>query len=402
MNNYLMVADDFTGAGDAGVQMSKRGIEAHIIFDPKHVESGKSYVIDSESRNIPADEAYGKVKHIYESLKDMPFDYYYKKIDSTIRGNIKAELQAAMEVLQPDLVVFNPANPDSHRTVIDGVLYMNDKRVCETEIMRDPLCLVQDDNLISLLEVEMEEPVQFFSITQVRQNKLKLNGSRFITFDVIENADMDKVVRFLLNTGKKILWVGSAGMANALFGIIEKPRPVLALVGSIAETSRKQVVRAVEQGATLIEMNPSALMKGAAIEDVAEQVIKALENGEDTVVVSCREHEDYLESVDTGKKMGMTRQQVAKFTQKKIGELARIVLSRVRIQGAFLTGGDTAISVINHMDAKGARLITDIFPVTALVRLDGGIYPNLQCIMKGGSIGDNATLVKSIEYFHST
>lgn len=32
MGKLLMLADDFTGAGDAGVQMTKNGIEAHIIL----------------------------------------------------------------------------------------------------------------------------------------------------------------------------------------------------------------------------------------------------------------------------------------------------------------------------------------------------------------------------------
>ena len=156
MARFLMVADDFTGSGDAGVQMSKNGIESYIAFDAKSIDPKKSYVIDTESRNIPAQEAYEKVKQIYESVQPYQYDHYYKKIDSTLRGNIKAELQAADEVLKPDLIVFNPANPDSNRTVVDGILMMNGVRICETEIMRDPLCLVQQDNLRILLEEELE------------------------------------------------------------------------------------------------------------------------------------------------------------------------------------------------------------------------------------------------------
>ena len=55
MGKLLMLADDFTGAGDAGVQMTKNGIEAHIIFDTDEIDPEKSYVIDTESRNIPAE-----------------------------------------------------------------------------------------------------------------------------------------------------------------------------------------------------------------------------------------------------------------------------------------------------------------------------------------------------------
>ncbi len=226
-----------------------------------------------------------------------------KKIDSTIRGNIRAELMAAREVLKPDLTVFNPGNPDSNRTVVDGILMMNGIRICETEIMRDPLCLVKEDNLKKLLETEMEEPVQYFTLAQIRSGKLELDGSGLITFDVLNNEDMDTVVRFILSKKKKVLWVGSAGMANALFYTLCPKYPVLSLVGSISDTSRNQVRRAKEQGARIVEMNVSGLLKGGNLAKVADEAVEGLKLGENVIVVSAREHEDYLDSVDTGKNL---------------------------------------------------------------------------------------------------
>ena len=38
MEKFLMIADDFTGAGDAGVQMSKNGIEARIAFNTDGID----------------------------------------------------------------------------------------------------------------------------------------------------------------------------------------------------------------------------------------------------------------------------------------------------------------------------------------------------------------------------
>lgn len=76
MARFLMVADDFTGSGDAGVQMSKNGIESYIAFDAKSIDPKKTYVIDTESRNIPAQEAYEKVKQIYESVQPYQYDHY--------------------------------------------------------------------------------------------------------------------------------------------------------------------------------------------------------------------------------------------------------------------------------------------------------------------------------------
>ncbi len=398
MAKFLMIADDFTGAGDAGVQMSKNGIEARIAFNTEEIDPNQSYVIDSESRNIPAQEAYRKVKKIYQDMEQYQFDYYYKKIDSTIRGNIKAELMAAREVLKPDLTVFNPGNPDSNRTVVDGILMMNGVRICETEIMRDPLCLVQEDNLKTLLETEMGEPVQYFTLAQIRSRKFELDGSKLITFDVLENEDMDAVVRYILSQNKKVLWVGSAGMANALFSALCPRYPVLSFVGSISDTSRNQVRKAKEQGAQVVEMNVAELLKGGTLEKTAGEAVDGLALGNDVVIVSAKEHEDYLDAVDTGKKMGMKRGDVARYTQEKIGELSTIILKRANVCGIFLTGGDTAISFMEKNHAHGAKLVEEVLPIIALLETVDGDYPGLPLIVKGGSIGDENALAESIRF----
>ncbi|MGI6069711.1 MAG: four-carbon acid sugar kinase family protein [Blautia sp.] len=398
MGKFLMVADDFTGAGDTGVQMSKNGIEAHIAFSTQNIDPEKSYVIDSESRNIPAEEAYCKVKAIYEDLAAYPYEHYYKKIDSTIRGNIKAELVAAREVLKPDLIVFNPANPDSGRTVVDGILMMHGVRICETEIMKDPLCLVQQDNLKIMLEEELQEPVQYFTLAQVRSRDFHLDDAHIITFDVLENRDMDAVVQFVLGQGKKVLWVGSAGLANSLFSALHVKYPVLAMVGSISETSRKQVRKAVEQGAWLIEMNVASLLKGGTLDGTVREAVEALRTGRDAVIVSAKEHEDYLDAVDAGKKLGMKRGDVARYTQDKMGELSTKILKEAKVCGVFLTGGDTAISFIEKNHAYGAKLVEEVLPVVAFIEADDGDYPGLPLVVKGGSIGDENVLVDSIRY----
>ena len=95
----------------------------------------------------------------------------------------------------------------------------------------------------------------------------------------------------------------------------------------------------------------------------------------------------------------MTRQEVAQFTQKKLGEMSAQILKRAQVCGCFLTGGDTAISVNNHNHAKGAKLIKEVFPIVALIELDGGDHPGLPCIVKGGSIGNPNTIADAIRYF---
>lgn len=397
MGRFLMLADDFTGAGDAGVQMTKHGIETHIVFQTDNIDSEKSYVIDCESRNISPKESYEKVRRIVSDLDKYPFEHYYKKIDSTLRGNIRDELVAMDEVLKPEIIVFNPGNPDSNRTVVESILMFNGVRVCETEIMRDPLSLVKEDNLKKLMESELQEPVRYFTLEEVRNGDFKLEGERIITFDVLENRDLDAVVNYVLRLGKKVLWVGSAGMANSLFSVLRPSYPVLSLIGSISETSRKQVQEAIRQGAQLVKLDVGKLLQGEPLQTVVDEAVEGLLVGHDVLVVSAKEHDDYLRAVEIGAEKGMKRGDVARFTQEKIGELSAMILKRAKVAGVFLTGGDTAISFTEKNHAHGATIIEEVLPIIAKIAMDGGDYPGLNCVVKGGSIGDEYALAESIK-----
>ena len=64
MHHFVIIADDFTGANDTGVQLCKRGIPADVILDIDQIEdNGNSLAIDSESRVVSAQEAYDRVYH---------------------------------------------------------------------------------------------------------------------------------------------------------------------------------------------------------------------------------------------------------------------------------------------------------------------------------------------------
>ena len=99
-----------------------------------------------------------------------------------------------------------------------------------------------------------------------------------------------------------------------------------------------------------------------------------------------------------GKKLGMERAEVARYTQEQIGELSTRILKRAKVCGVFLTGGDTAISFMKKNHAHGAKLVEEVLPIVALVETFDGNYPGLPLVVKGGSIGDADALADSIRY----
>lgn len=101
-NRYLIIADDFTGANDTGVQLRRRGFPTEVLFSGKPVCQDKSVVIDTESRTVHPDHAYEIVSHALEQVDFSQFRHIIKKIDSTMRGNIAMEIRAVDEAFHPE------------------------------------------------------------------------------------------------------------------------------------------------------------------------------------------------------------------------------------------------------------------------------------------------------------
>src|SRR5262245_12484195 len=97
-----IVADDLTGASDAGVQFARQGLETLVLIDPRGLAADDGAVevlaVDTDSRARPAAEAYRRAREAAEAIGRAGFNHLYKKVDSTLRGNVGAEIDAVMDV----------------------------------------------------------------------------------------------------------------------------------------------------------------------------------------------------------------------------------------------------------------------------------------------------------------
>lgn len=125
MSKFLIIADDFTGANDTGVKLTEEGMPVNVFFSAFNIVPNISCVLDTETRNDSEKAAYEKVKTILNSVDINQFDFIYKKIDSTLRGNIIPEIKAISECFLPDYIVFAPALPALGRQVMNKRLLVN-------------------------------------------------------------------------------------------------------------------------------------------------------------------------------------------------------------------------------------------------------------------------------------
>ena len=106
----LALADDLTGALETGAKFAARGIETLVAA----AGACRVLAVNTESRHLAASEAAGLVAR---AVAANPARLIYKKTDSTLRGNIGAELGALLEVHPDSPLIYVPAYPELGRVV---------------------------------------------------------------------------------------------------------------------------------------------------------------------------------------------------------------------------------------------------------------------------------------------
>ena len=91
-----MLADDVTGGCDAGVQFSLRGAATRVYLDLPQSPAAFAgvSVIVNHSRGDAPEEASRKVEQACDWIAASGAKLCYKKIDSTLKGNVGPELEA--------------------------------------------------------------------------------------------------------------------------------------------------------------------------------------------------------------------------------------------------------------------------------------------------------------------
>ncbi len=131
----LIIADDFTGALDTGVQFAAHGVSTRVIVDPEVDFSAyhdSVLVIDTETRHLAAGEAFDIVARLTRKAREAGIRYIYKKTDSALRGNIGAELAAVLTASGCKSLPFLPAFPQTGRVTREGVHYVDGVPVTES------------------------------------------------------------------------------------------------------------------------------------------------------------------------------------------------------------------------------------------------------------------------------
>lgn len=398
MQTYLIIADDFTGANDTGLQLVRRGVPTRVqIGRPQLLAPQYSLVLDTESRNLAPSKAREAVHSSLTDLDSSAFTVVMKKIDSTLRGNIVEEVVEVATCMHADLIVVATAFPDMGRVCMDSVVSVHGKPLKETEHGKDPHKPVTEDNLYTLFS-SLSKKVVSLDLETVRARSWPVIEEGVVVCDATTNEDLNHIAEWALSLSHKVLFVGSAGLGEALVTQYHPSNPVLGLIASLSEVTRKQVLYAQSRGIFTVSVDVCDLLEKKGLHSHAERVRLLLSQNKDVLLLasSVLEHADYEDSLKLGIQMGLTESQVGNAVRLALSTIAKEVIESHAVGGLFLTGGDTAFGILELLQISEVEIIGEVLVGLPLLEVVGTKYEKLRLVTKAGAFGNDDAIAYAL------
>ncbi|MED4227144.1 four-carbon acid sugar kinase family protein [Neobacillus cucumis] len=425
MQRFYIIADDLTGANDAGVQLSKIGISSTVFLDYKDssLQSTEDVaIIDTDSRAISEEAAYETIQKASSIFRKHGYEQVYKKMDSTLRGNVAAELAALVSVYQPEIIVLAPAFPKMNRQTINGYQYVNGERVSETEFGRDPKTPVKDSFIPNLLKKYVDDRICLIeqallnSSSENLINKIVENtgqGTTWFICDASTDEDLKMIADTFSKVNKKTVWAGSAGLIEYLPNALQLKKAeinqqeelgvtkTLTVSASLSLVTKRQLemVKTMEE-THFVELDPVQLIKKTyRIGDIIDEFTKEYNKKHFVLFVDSSDgNREATKQLGTELSLGNT--QISETISVELGVIAKaIVQSMPAINGLLLTGGDTAKAVCNQLDMHRMQLYSEIEAGLPLGRLGNATNARgYWTVTKAGGFGNEHSLLNALKF----
>ncbi|GBF77982.1 hypothetical protein PA598K_06570 [Paenibacillus sp. 598K] len=419
-----IIADDLTGANDSGVQLAAHGLSTAVLFDMDE-DGAKRYeavVYDTDSRAVSRETAYERVEAAARFLVQADFVNVFKKMDSTMRGNIGAEIDAVYDVLQPDFVMFAPGYPKNNRTVAGSTLYLKGVPVGETEIARDPKTPVTVSYLPELLGQQTSRAVGTITVDDLAQGqahvlaKLAQYSEREIAIVVVDSTEeqhLEQILSYVKQAPYTFVWAGSAGLANYLPAYYDLPTrpgqvdiapndgPILTVIGSVNKNSRAQLKQLLDKADAIgipldsAQAVASSEAQAAEVERVYLRALGLAQEGKDVVLYSTGEPEHIAAAQRIGEARGWTATEVSNEIVKALGAVCAPLLEQGYFTGVSMSGGDTAKQICERWGIKGFELQGELeigVPISTFLGKE-----DLYVVTKAGGFGTEDVFIHAIQ-----
>jgi len=422
---FYIIADDLTGANDTGVQFSKKGYntivsileESGDIIIPHETDV---LVIDTETREVDVKTACQRVRNVLKKLNFSDKDIFYKKVDSTLRGCIGAELEEMINILEKDICVFTPTFPAQQRITIGGYLIVNGKPLGLSKYYSGDLKAGEASLISFLLKQQTSLPIARIDFIDVikgqeaifeKLNKLYQEGNKIIIVDATEEMHLKDIFNSINRFEGSVLYAGSAGLANYFPKSYNKNRsfklnmeknkgPVLIVGGSRNPITKSQINHLkgeIDFFDLNIDIEEIWSNRKTILEHFLTESITVIKNGQHLVI---RTNPFYNDKENINKKLmqkhNLSFRELELIIRKFLGELTAEIVRNSSARNIILTGGDIALGVCSALGIQNLNIVDELLPGIPLSTANLKNI-NLKIVTKAGGFGEKDTLFKLIK-----
>lgn len=426
IDSTVIIADDLTGANDTALQFFKKGCSTKIVIDCNQDFHNDNNVdvwsISTESRNIDKQTALERVVEVTKKLKENLYvEKFYKKIDSTLRGNTGVEIVGMLEATGKDVAIVAPAYIEEKRTTIGAYQLLDGMVIERTQVALDPKAPIYDSYIPDILTKDLNSQIKdligiigFNIITKgagpiaLKINEFVQAGKKIIIADAVSNTDLEQIALAIEKSQFDILPCASAGLANAMYKVkeeeIEKNLPQIPKLakfivsGSATQLTLKQIAQLKEEKKDIyfIDLEIKDIIQGLS-EETTNKIVENLKNGIDVAIHSSYINKEILDEQDLNQLIdaGIAK---AEFSSKITDFLAELT-EKIESLCDFiliLIGGETSFKCASRINSVYLDVLDAILPAVPLC-----VDKNKKFIVtKSGNFGTVDSLIKIIDYFN--
>ena len=402
MVKLLILADDFTGALDTGVQFSGKGIRTQVVVSSHWVEPDSDcdvMVIDVETRHVPKEKAYEIVYDVCQQAVKYGIRCFYKKTDSALRGNVGSELQAAADAVFGKNIVFVPAFPAMRRITVDGVHYIDGIPVKESVFGQDPFEPVMYDRVDELLratgyrggvigvskaerKLQTAEDWKTQASEERRQKAAEAAKQQLFLYDAETDADLDEIAEAVSKKSDIPILAGCAGFAAKLPELLKLPvkksgdvklkENLVFLCGSVNPITKSQIVYGEKMGIPRIHLKPEEKLE-ISYWDQPEglgKIRQLAKDGMQHIIIDSNDEEGHNDTMEYAAKKGYSIEDVRVRISETLGYLLKKLID-AGMEGTYLiTGGDTLIGFMKAIGVSELEPVNEIRPGCVLTSLN--------------------------------
>lgn len=384
MLRLAILADDLTGAADAGGGFAAQGLSTTLVFGGEPAADTEVVVRSTGSRGLPGDEAVAINRRLAAGIPAGVLTY--KKIDSMLRGLPCDELGAVLDGRGESRALVAPALPAERRTTVGGYQRLGGSR--------------RAVDLLATFGCRPDIKVTRIDLWTAQQGgeavarAIDAAGTGILVADAMTDEDLAAIARGVIVSGIRVV-AGAAGLARQLAvqlsgsrasGSVScsPPGPVLVVAASRHHATAAQVDALAASGVMVIQPTEAALHGDDPDPGpLARALADPLGAGRPAVLTTAGRE--------------AARQGGEDLARLLAGVVVRLA-NRGLVGGLVLTGGDIAAAVIGALGPREIRLGGEVRPAIPWGVLRSDLLPDVPVVTKAGSFGDPMALMDCVHF----